>query len=82
MDIQVTEAEIEEAIEDLMRVHTRRIPCIEVSSKSGINVEQLITLALETISPTFFLHSQYEGPTPDMFRSMRQIGMILSVSFS
>lgn len=56
---------------------TRPTAYVEISSKSGSNIEQLITLALESISPTFFTHSMYhEGPSLDMFRSLRQLGTL------
>eukprot|EP00026_Physarum_polycephalum_P010898 Phypoly_transcript_11084.p1 GENE.Phypoly_transcript_11084~~Phypoly_transcript_11084.p1 ORF type:complete len:368 (+),score=48.87 Phypoly_transcript_11084:76-1179(+) len=72
-EFEVTRDDIEEALDALSRY--RPVTYVEISSKTGANVEQLITLSLETISPTFFTHSRYyEGPSLDMFRSMRQLG--------
>jgi len=72
---QVLIVDVCDAIDQLMQVHARHIPYFEISSKTGENVEQLITMALETISPAFFTHARYhDGPSLDMFRSVRQVG--------
>lgn len=50
-------------------------PYVEISAKTGANVESLVNRALESIHPSFFSHNYFhEGPTLDMYRSTRQLG--------